>query len=607
LKDLADSPGVAHEPSRGLRHFLVGLAICAVGAAAMVYGVLHWGARVEARQHGERSAKFLARTLSPEASSEELERNLARMSALQGLRLVRGEETWTAGVLPEDDGEVHSAEGPAGRVQVAVRQEVFGVGFGPRFFLLLVPTILALTVCTWMASWLERRRRMRFFERMRSELARLESSDYNSPVDPEGLGELGPTLDRLQKALAAERATLKEQNDELEATAQLKSRFLANMSHEIRTPLTAILGFTEMLDDRSLSAERRTRAVDTVRRNGRHLLLIVNDVLDLSKIQAGRMTVERIPVALRDTLQDIEEVFAPRAASKKLAFDVTVDDSVPKLVESDPTRLRQILANLVGNALKFTAEGEVMIHVSAEVDAETNEALVEFRIRDTGVGLTDDAKRKIFEPFVQADASVTRRYGGTGLGLAISRQLADLLGGELNCSSRVGEGSEFVLTIRGEVCQSSSQVLAGQPFRESSEVDPESQRVLVVEDSRDNQILIELLLKKYGVQVSVADNGAHGLEVIAEAVERKRPFHLVLMDMQMPVMDGYEATKRVRKDFPDLPVVALTAHALAGDRERCLDVGCSDFISKPINRDALFRVLMDYGLQERDGEERPSA
>jgi PAS domain S-box-containing protein len=393
-------------------------------------------------------------------------------------------------------------------------------------------------------------------------------------------------------------------NDELRVARQdaqeasrLKSEFLANMSHELRTPMTSILGFADLLDDPKLSAGARADYLETIRRSGSHLLEIVSDILDLSKIEAGRMEIERIAFDLPGLIDDVVAVIRPRAEEKGLAFDAVYLTPLPAQVETDPTRLRQILLNLLGNAVKFTDRGAVRLEAS--VDRETSEhgPRLLFSVVDSGIGMSEAQLARLFQVFTQADASTTRRFGGTGLGLSISQKLAALLGGEIGVQSAPGLGSRFTVAIACVPVAGTARVarpdeLLRTPSAESrpEPVSLAGRRVLLAEDGPDNQRLLSLHLRNAGAEVAFAATGVEAREKAVGAVADGRPFDLVLMDMQMPELDGYAATSELRAAGYRGAIVALTANAMHGDRERCLRAGCSDFIAKPVAKDTLLQT-----------------
>ncbi len=391
---------------------------------------------------------------------------------------------------------------------------------------------------------------------------------------------------------------LVEARDAASAASRAKSEFLASMSHEIRTPLTAILGFADMLrEDASAgaSAAQRSEALDTIRSAGRHLLAIINDVLDLSKIEAGKVTVEQIEAPVLGILREVEELMRSRAASKGVALEVRLGTPLPERVMSDPTRLRQILMNLVGNAVKFTQAGRVTVSARAEEPITLGGAprlLID--VEDTGPGLTLEQERRLFAPFSQGDGTVTRQFGGTGLGLTICRRLAALMGGSVALArTEPGRGSCFRLELPmiaapGAAMTTALGALA--PVSEAAAAPAQvrlSGRILLAEDGPDNQRLIGTFLRRAGAEVAVAANGRVALEMIEQGAAAGTPYDLLVTDMQMPEMDGYTLARTLRQRGSKLSIVALTAHAMTDDRAKCAEAGCDDYASKPIDRHAL--------------------
>ena len=450
--------------------------------------------------------------------------------------------------------------------------------------------------------------RDREFERIRGEQAVREQLRREVEEARREADELHANTGLTAQAAEA----LRQAKKRAEAATRVKSEFLANMSHELRTPMTAILGYTELLledGDLARAPMRRIEALRTLKRNGQHLMRILTDILDLSKIEAGKIEVEHISTSPCEVIADIESVMRSVAEEKGIRFEVTYVNQIPSKIETDPTRLRQILMNLVGNAIKFTEKGSVQM--SVQLKGEGEDRLLCFAVVDTGRGLSPEAMSRIFESFSQADASTTREFGGTGLGLTISRQLARLLGGDITVESVEGESSTFTLTIQAGAIAGAEMlddpslrdiqpfVLPNDPNSTMAFLDdvkhsgPRGQ-ILLVEDGEDNRRLISLTLKKSGFDVTHAENGEVGLQVALASRDVGEPFDLILMDMQMPVMDGYEATRRLREEGCDIPIVALTAHAMKGDRERCLAAGCDDFATKPISRRDLLKTVLAH-------------
>jgi len=379
-----------------------------------------------------------------------------------------------------------------------------------------------------------------------------------------------------------------------EEANRAKSEFLANMSHEIRTPMTAIMGFADMILQPDQNEAGRLECVQVIRRNGTYLLELINQILDLSKIEVGLMTVERIRCDVTALLADIIAIARPRAVEKGVKFETIIKSPIPRFIQTDPLRLRQILVNLLGNAIKFTPAGKITLCLCAEGPESSHVLCVE--VIDTGIGMSCEQLERLFLPFRQADESITRKFGGTGLGLTISRQLAHLLGGEIEVKSALGGGSTFALRVDGgsfagvEMLTDLDELMppSTAPAHAWQNI-PLHGRILLAEDGRDNQRLLSMHLRACGAKVIIADNGQ-----IAVDLAVTEPFDLILMDMQMPVMDGYTATAELRRHGSQIPVIALTAHAMAEDRKKCMAVGCTDYLSKPIDRDVLLKTISKY-------------
>jgi len=403
----------------------------------------------------------------------------------------------------------------------------------------------------------------------------------------------------LEQEVNKRSAALRAAMERAKAANQSKSEFLANMSHEIRTPMTAILGFAENLLDPDQTDADRVDAIRTIQRNGEYLLQIINDILDISKIEAGKLEVEPVrcsPVAL---IAEVQSLMQLRAGSKNLSLNVEYIGPIPESFETDTTRLKQILVNLIGNAIKFTETGGVRL-VTRFVDQDPANPVMQFDVIDTGIGMTEQQAARLFKAFTQADTSTTRKFGGTGLGLTISKRLARMLGGDITVDSRPGRGSTFRVTIAARPLEGvamldrPAEAMAARSEAPSA-APPEAAklecRVLLAEDGPDNQRLIEAVLKKAGVDVTVVENGKLAVEAALAARDEGNPFDVILMDMQMPVMDGYEATGLLRQRNYTDPIVALTAHAMASDRDTCLEAGCDDYASKPIDRKTLIETI----------------
>ncbi len=371
-----------------------------------------------------------------------------------------------------------------------------------------------------------------------------------------------------------------------EAASRAKTEFLANMSHEIRTPMTAILGYADLLDDLRLDPADRLEHAATIRRNGEHLLAILNDILDLSRIEAGKMQMEIMPVKPAEVISAVAELMRVRFEEQGVALELDLPDR-GLCVRTDPTKLRQILMNLVGNAAKFTKKGRVTLLMRG-ADAADGRTDLRIEVEDTGIGIAADQLGTLFEAFTQTDTSHSRRFGGTGLGLSICHRLTDLMGGTIEAESQVGQGSTFRVVLRGvEVV--TSQDPEASPASEQNRADASlsGKRILLAEDSPDNQRLVAFHLKKAGAEVVVVDNGRDAVREAEAALKDGRPFDVILMDVQMPELDGNAATWRLRRTGYDRPIITLSAHAMADEQNKAFTSGSDGYLTKPIDKDKL--------------------
>jgi two-component system, sensor histidine kinase len=418
--------------------------------------------------------------------------------------------------------------------------------------------------------------------------------------------ELRMHRDHLEERVEARTAELSAAKVKAEEASKAKSDFLANMSHEIRTPMTAILGYSDLLLQPEQTMSDRINSLQVVRRNARLLMDLINDILDISKIEAEKMTVEKIPTDVARLVVEVASTLRSRAISKSLSLQVEFAGPIPVECQTDPLRLKQVLMNLTNNAIKFTEAGEVKLKVWVEQLPGTSHICID--VFDTGIGMTTEQMGRLFQPFVQGDGSMTRKYGGTGLGLVISKRLAQFMQGSLTAKSEPGRGSVFSLRVDGGS-------LEGMPVRGgltesmvSMGPQPDLVRqitlnckILLAEDGIDNQHLLTTHLSMAGAEVAVASNGR-----IAVDMALRETFDLVLMDMQMPEMDGYAATRHLRRMGCKLPIIALTAHAMSGDRAKCLEAGCTDYLTKPIDPELLLRTIQSYLPKSSSAQIAPS-
>ena len=479
----------------------------------------------------------------------------------------------------------------------AGNKELFRVSVGAA---ITVANLLVLTVALFFLAKHLHKPLLAFFVAITvtSNLAYLFYKLYQESVKSTGHFE---KINELQKA----RSNANLEREEARAANEMKSEFLANMSHEIRTPMNAIIGFSDILSDENLT-ENQKEYIDVIRTSAGNLLNLINDILDFSKIESGKLTTEIIDCSVTQLLSGIETIMLPAAAKKKLDFKVLQCSELPSIIRTDPYRTRQCLINLVSNAIKFTEEGHVYINVSINDDVD-GVACIVFDVEDTGIGIETDRQEEIFDAFAQAKTSTSRQYGGTGLGLAITKQIAELLGGKLLLKSKPQAGSSFKLILPINVDFDSQHHIDKYEVAckvkaekyEDRQKDIFSGKVLVADDCTTNTHLAKLLLEKLGFDVELAESGTEAIEKASNTI-----FDLIFMDIQMPGMNGYEATRTLRRDGLNTPIIALTANALKGDCNKCMEAGCNEYLSKPFDRKQLVSIIEKYiARQELSSEE----
>ena len=406
------------------------------------------------------------------------------------------------------------------------------------------------------------------------------------------LSSLVNKLEKQKNALGDQALDIEKARDDALLANSAKSNFLANMSHEIRTPLTSIIGFAESCLDIDQSMAQRSTATKTIIKSGKHLMHIINEILDLSKIEAGKLEIEKLPISVTELLHEVKQIVSLMAEEKGLIFGINNNYPLPEKFNSDPLRLKQILLNLCSNAIKFTSTGHVYLNVTYESEASN----LTFEVIDTGIGMSAEETEKIFIPFEQADSSTTRKFGGTGLGLTLSKQLAEKLNGTLEVESTINKGSRFTVKLKIDEAANSSYIYQDAEINNSEKLNYEnseppklSGKILVAEDNEDIQELVKLLLKKIGLVPDMVKNGKLAVEKAL-----KSEYDLVFLDIQMPVMDGLSAMKVLKKKAYAKPVIAMTANAMQADRDECIASGFTGFVSKPIDRSDLYDALIKH-------------
>ncbi len=497
---------------------------------------------------------------------------------------------YTASIKTDADSEA------LGYVTVDISIENMETLFQTHLLRLIAILIMSLAFIVILLSVFLRRMIIKPVKTLAKYAHSIGTGDFDGTIsitNQDEIGQLARAFDEMKLNLKMSYSAIQEQNDKLVSLDKMKSQFLANMSHEIRTPMNTIVGFSDLLSDEDLTAEQ-TAQVNVIRESAHNMLYLINDILDFSKIEAGHLEIQMIDCSLGELLDSIESMMRTQADNKSLDFKVIADKDVPAQIHSDPYRLRQCMINLVNNAIKFTNTGHVHVKVSLHHDGAKH--LIHLAVEDTGIGIPQSRQAAIFDSFTQGDGSTTREYGGTGLGLAVTKQLTQLLNGELSLTSEEGQGSVFSLVIPTGVDIAASPLLdRNDAFDQKNDESPIAEAtlfsgtVLVAEDVEGNQKLMQLMLSRLGLEVTIAEDGRQAVDMALS-----QSFDLILMDMQMPHMNGYDATAALKQQGCQTPIVAVTASAMKGDDRICMEAGCDGYLAKPIDRTELKRVVAKY-------------